>query len=303
MEFEFVAQIASAVSAPLVSVQFALLVCVSVTVWRTGLRKATGVLRCQFGASLFATISSTSILLQYSVPWTPDMNPLWCELNSRATPFFYAWEFTFVLQFLLERLKCVQPDAAQSLVVKVLQLGIIGIIPVAFGIMPVIRGTMVFPGAVCIASAPTSVFALFDTASIVVSGILISRFHWAVVEVSRRRRELQPVTNNTGYSPESLYRMATRNAVSSIVAMSCTVTTFTIYLVVNVAVVDRLTSWAIVAELCGLIDMLVNVLVLFMCSIKWMPAEFRNFFGQYVQRKGTPSQQVQANRRVAPSLH
>lgn len=88
MEFEFVVQIASAVSAPLVSVQFALLVCVSVTVWRTGLRQATGVLRCQFGASLFATISSTSILLQYSVPWTPDMNPLWCELNSRATPFF-----------------------------------------------------------------------------------------------------------------------------------------------------------------------------------------------------------------------
>ncbi|SPQ95167.1 unnamed protein product (mitochondrion) [Plasmodiophora brassicae] len=301
MESEFVVQVASAVSAALVSVQFALLACVSVTVWRTGLRKANGVLRCQFAASLFATISSTSILLEYSVPWTPDMNPLWCELNGKATSFFYAWEFTFVLQFLLERLKCVQPDASESLFVKVMQLGIIGIIPVAFGIMPVIHGTMVFPGAVCILSGPTSVFALFDTASIVVSGILVSRFHWAVVEVSRRRRELQPMTNNTGYSPETLYRMAIKNAVSSIVALGCTVTTFTIYLVVNVAVVDWLTSWAILGELCGLIDMLVNVLVLFLCSTKWMPAEFRNFFGQYVERKSTPSQQVLVNRRVAPS--
>lgn len=186
-------------------------------------------------------------------------------------------EMAFALQFLHARVLLATPGDAGTPLMRALQLGIYAIVPFATVTAILSEGRIMASTGFCLPYYPTVITVLVVVAVAAFGVSLVYKFYTALVVHSRARAGAAGPDTGTDVACEgqNMYQIAVKNVVCSSIAMACTLSTGIFFMMVDFLYGGEPTPLAVIGDLCGVVDMVVNVLALCVCSYRWMPKEVR----------------------------
>ncbi|SPR00772.1 unnamed protein product (mitochondrion) [Plasmodiophora brassicae] len=247
--------IAGGIAIAALSITLAVSACSLFTIART--RSAPTIVWCILGTSICTSMVHLSLTVHYTYPWTLNDGVL-CSIVSRSVTWFYCMSVAFVVQFLHARAQVVDEDASSTLLMKVIQAGILGVIPLALvGVI----GTQSYidtDHGLCLPYYPIYVPALLTIAVVAMSSLLTFKF----VSAIRHHNEIidmeQPAV---GIATIDYRKIARQNLLSSSIAMSCTTATMA-FVLINDIIFTRTPAFIMTIEdTVGVIDLTINYLI------------------------------------------
>ncbi|SPR01994.1 unnamed protein product (mitochondrion) [Plasmodiophora brassicae] len=127
-------------------------------------------------ASSCATLAGICVAVQWLYPWSPSQALVCNIVAGKISSILYCSTVGSVLQFLYSRAMLVDEQARSTTLMKVIQVGIVGVLPFAAFTAAVSRGHVDETFGVCVSHYPVYVAVLFVLATATFSVLLIYKF-------------------------------------------------------------------------------------------------------------------------------
>lgn len=239
-------------------------------------------------ASSCATLAGICVAVQWLYPWSPSqalvcnivagkISSILCNTSSISAEQLTRVNLTgchvldcstvgSVLQFLYSRAMLVDEQARSTTLMKVIQVGIVGVLPFAAFTAAVSRGHVDETFGVCVSHYPVYVAVLFVLATATFSVLLIYKFTASLREHQARLATTDRKSGGGQARNDNLEQVARRNLFYSSIALGGTTSTM-VYLLINDIVVDAFDPFNMAVEnLIAIVDVTINITVICTCS-------------------------------------
>ncbi|XXQ30287.1 G-protein coupled receptors family 1 profile domain-containing protein [Plasmodiophora brassicae] len=248
---------------------FLVAVCATATIIQGG--KITLMTGSILSTSSSACIAAICVAVQWLYPWASSQAHLCDVVAGGLLSFFYCATIGSVLQFLYCRALLVDEHARSTLLMRVIQSGIISVVPFAVFTAAVSRGHVDEHYGVCVPYYPVYVVIMFVLAAFTFSVLLIYKFTTSLREHQARMAKSDESSGAGQARNERLETIAHRNLTFSTIALMATTSTM-MYLLINDIVFGSFDTLHMAIEnLMGVIDVTINLAVVCTCSTAWIP--------------------------------